>query len=207
MDLADTSARPIFVQFKMLEADTPEGVSDMFSEPFLAQRRSIGEEGHFSVSVPGSAIEKLMWSHDAEPGTFSEFVWTFDSISGEVVSAVISGVVNKKVDFGFFDAEVDARIEIRMDTLTPAGEGKPRNFMGHEISKFCDDPTSADCRFVEPVDYDTATGLVRAVGSLSAGASVFTTRTLAPFGKAIFSEVEEDRLGAVGPPSSPFLVR
>ena len=53
-----------------------------------------------------------------------------------------------------------------------------------------------NCQLIEPVDYDTRTGLVQAVGSLSARTRFTTTQTIAPLGKAIFSEVPEDRLGA-----------
>ena len=194
MDLADSRARPIHVQFKLLEEDTPKGVDEIFSEPFLAQFRPANESGLFTVTLPGRVAEQLMASQKAEPGSFSDFVWTFDAVTGEVVSAAVSGVLNQTLDFGFFRTKVDAQIEIRMNTLAPAGEGKPRKLLGHKISKYCESLANDECRLHDPVDYDSGTGLVEAVGSLSARTRVVTTRTFAPLGKAIFSEVPEDRL-------------
>jgi len=202
MSLTDTNARPIFVQFKLLEIDTPKGVAEMFSEPFLAEHRA-ASQGRFTVTLPGDVVEKLLASRKAEPGSFSEFVWTFDSLSGEVISAEVSGILNQTVDLGFFDIKIDAAIEIRMDTLVPAGEGKPRNLMGHRISKFCQPLDDKDCQSVDPVDYDSATGRVKAVGSLFAKTSIVNTRTLAPLGMAIFSEVPENRFSATEPASLP----
>ena len=196
MSLSNPSARPVFAQFALLDADTPEGVDELFSQPFLAHHGPASAAGQFTVTVPGDVVEKLMSSHNAEPGSFSEFVWTFDSATGEVLSAAVSGILNQKLDLGILDTEVDAIIEIHMDTLVPAGEGKPRNLMGHRISKFCDAAANENCQLIEPVDYDTRTGLVQAVGSLSARTRFTTTQTIAPLGKAIFSEVPEDRLGA-----------
>ena len=85
--------------------------------------------------------------------------------------------------WSIFNIKVDAAIKIRMDTLVPAGRGKPRNLMGHRISKFCGSSADKDCELIDPIDYDSATGLVKAVGSLSAKTSFVTTRTLAPLGR------------------------
>jgi hypothetical protein len=191
------------VQFTLLDSDTPEGVEEMFSEPFVAHFSRVGEAERFTVTLPGTVLEKLMSSQNAEPGSFSEFVWTFDGVTGEVVSAAVSGTLNQSVNFGFFDAHVDANIDIRLSTLTAAGRGKPRNLMGHTLSKFCTDAADEDCQLFEPMDYDAETGLVQAVGSLSAKTSFITTRTLAPFGKAIFSEVPADLVSAAESASLP----
>jgi len=203
MDLTDSSARSIFVQFKLLDSDTPEGVDEMFSEPFVAQFHRVGDSERFTVTLPGTVLEKLMSSQNAEPGSFSEFVWTFDGVTGEVVSAAVSGTLNQPVDFGFINVHVDANIDIRLNTLEPAGRGKPRKLMGHTFSKFCTDAADEDCQLFEPVDYDTRTGLVQAVGSLSAKTSFITTRTLAPFGKAIFSEIPKGLVGTAKSASLP----
>ena len=196
MDLIDAHARPVLVQFELLDTDTAEAAEEEFSEPFLAQLRPASEAEQFTVTVPGPVVEKLMSSQNAEPGSFSEFVWTFNRVTGEVLSAAVSGILNQQINLGLFKTKVDAKIQIQMDTLVPAGKGKPRNLMGHILAKFCNDADDEDCQIVDPVDYDTGTGFVHAVGSLLAKTSFITTRTMAPFGKAIFTEVPKDLVSA-----------
>jgi hypothetical protein len=188
MDLRDASPRAVAVRFEVSPADRPAELRRRFTPEIPAQLEPGDEAGLVRVRIDGRHVEQyLLPDHKASAGSFSDFVWTFDSESGEVRSATVSGVVLREIGFGL--GTTDTWIDVRLDTAHDVGF-ESRRFLGEIYHRLCAEPASSRCTVVEARRYDPASGYVNAVGGLEARSGRLRIQSFAPLGEAIFSEVE-----------------
>lgn len=194
IDLSDARPRLVVVRFEISPADRPGQLDSVWSDPFIAWLEPAGEPELMRITVDGGVVEShLLKEHDAQPGTFSDFVWIFDAASGHVRSATVNGRLARRVRLGFASWTVDADIQVSMDTASPAGFERPQSLLGQKVRDYCEGGASETCTLVAPAPYDTATGYVRAVGSIAIDAPLANLRSFSPLGEARFQEVPEDR--------------
>ncbi len=190
MDLLDLRSRPVYVAFEISPSDRPDQLDTMYSEPYVAWFEPAGLDGRIRVTLDASAVERMMREHQPKSGTFSDFVWEFDTESGHVVSAALTGTLVTDLDWGLFTTEVETDIEVVMATHQRGGFLRPRERLGNTVFTFCSG-SGPDCTPVSPRTYDRATGYVNAVGEILArSVSGIAARTFSPLGEAIFSEME-----------------
>jgi hypothetical protein len=204
MDLGDRTARWVAVAFENSPRSQPGQTDTVYTPAFRAWFEPGKEPGMARVRVPGSVVERaLLPGDDPLPGSFSDFVWVFDTRSGQVLSASVSGTVRKQVDWGPFHSHVATRISVQMSTASPAGFEHSRRVFGHEFFRYCEAPEAApDCTVVEPSPYRFETGYVNAVGSVLVRAPVAAFRTFSPLGEAVFSELADGYASAPAARSS-----
>jgi hypothetical protein len=148
------------------------------------------------VRVAGAAVERdYFWRQRLRAGSFSDYVWVFDSASGDVVSASLSGVLVRRLDFGPFQKEIETPFEATLSTHGHAGFETARHVFGQILFPLCE-RASSECTLVDPVRYDARTGYVNAVGWIGGRALGISARTFASIGEAIFSE--QPATGAAG---------
>jgi hypothetical protein len=188
LDLSDRATRPIRVRFEISPADRPGDRAQRFSAA-IDGRAEPAALGYLRVVIPSEAVERyLLADQDPLPGSFSDFVWLLDTATGDVISAELSGVLRRQVNWGLVGARVEAQIEARMSTRTDAGFRSPVTLLGHRIFSYCG-PDESDCELVPAARFDPQTGYVNAVGEISARSSWLTTKSFSPLGEAIFEEL------------------
>ena len=192
LDLTDSRPRWIGVRFESSPPEQPGRLDDRYSPTAWAWLSPGSAAGQVRVVLPGEAVERTAMS-DSNPkaGTFSDFVWTFDAHTGEVLRAETAGVVQRELDFGLFRKRVDVDIRVRVSTRDAAGFRPMRRVMGETIFDYCAEPGSNDCRIVPAQPYDAKSGYVNAVGDIEARALGITSRAFAPVGEARFFELPE----------------
>ncbi len=192
LDLSNATPRPVTVRFEVSPSDRPGDRAQRFT-PSLTGQLEPAAPGTLRLRIPGAAVEQYLLA-EQEPlaGSFSDFVWLFDSATGEVLSAELSGVLTRQVNWGLIGARVEAQIEARMSTLVEAGFREPVSLLGHRIFAYCG-PEEPRCQLVPPRRFDPETGYVNAVGEIYARSSLLTTRSFSPLGEAIFEELRGER--------------
>jgi hypothetical protein len=190
LDLLDLRPRWIHVAFEISPTDRPGQLDSVYTPEFPAWLEPAERPGEVRVTIPGSAVERhLLVNQQPVAGSFSDFVWRFDAATGQVLSASLSGALLKRIDWGFFSSEVEAQIEIAMDTRGAAGYREPRSLLGERLHDFCAPSDTPDCTLVEPAHLDDRSGYVNAVGVVSARSHGITTTSFCPLGEAIFREL------------------
>jgi hypothetical protein len=189
LDLRDATPRAVRVAF---ESSGPPGALDaVYSEPVTAWLDADPTSGQVRVRVPGSAMEELLATHDPVPGSFGDYVWTFDAATGEVLSAGFHGRFLQTADFGLFQTRVETAIDVSVGTRRAVGFHAPYTQFGQVIVPVCE-PGSQGCTRVAPAPLDPRTGYVNAVGTIRATAlGGLGALTFAPLGEAVFSEQRE----------------
>jgi len=191
MDLANAEPRWVTVRFEVSPAEEPGRTDAVYGPPLSAWAEPEPDAARLRVTIPGRAVEThLVAGHDPVPGTFSDFVWSFDRATGHVHSATVEGTVVRTLDWGVARTRAKARLRFRMDTLHAAGFRTPRRVLGQPVSYFCDPDARDDCVRVRPHRYDPATGYVNAVGPIEVENPVLGMRTFSTLGEARFSELE-----------------
>jgi hypothetical protein len=143
-------------------------------------------------------------------GSFSDYIWVFETSSGHVVSARVVGKLTKTLDWGFFTSEVEASIRIQMatrsETGAPAAAGfaPPQSRLGQLLFHFCTLADGDGCTRVSAAPYDARSGYVNAVGPISAHSTGVTTRAFSPLGEARFSELSTATAVSAPPPVADF---
>jgi hypothetical protein len=187
MDLRDASPRRVAVRFEVSPADRPAELRRRFTPEIPAQLEPGDAAGLVRVRIDGRYVEQyLLPDHRASAGSFSDFVWTFDSETGEVRSATVSGVVLREIGFGL--GTTDTWIDVRLDTARDVGF-ESRRFLGETYHRLCEAPEPPRCTVVQARRYDPASGYVNAVGGLEARSGRLRIHSFAPLGEAIFSEI------------------
>ena len=149
--------------------------------------------GEQRVVIAGRVVEaRLLAEHDPMAGTFSDFVWSFDTETGHVLSATVDGTVRRTLDWGIVRTHTRARLSFRMDTLGSAGYHEPRNYLGQPINYFCEPDEAKGCVRVLAQPYDATTGYVNAVGPIEVESLIMHLRTFSTIGEAVFSEFDPD---------------
>jgi hypothetical protein len=201
VDLVDPAPRWIEVAFEVSPRDKPAQADTIYT-PKIRARLEAGEApGLTRVTIDRRDVERvLIADDDPVAGSFSDFVWVFDAVTGEVLSASLSGTLLKELDWGLFRTAVKTRIEVDMATSRVGGFEKPRLWLGQQIFGYCNGASgqSPSCTLVSASAYDPASGYVNAVGELSVRFGKMSLRTFSPLGEAVFSEMEPQ-----GVPASP----
>ena len=188
LNLSDASPRAVAVSFEVSPANRPAELRQRFTPPIPAQLEPGSQPGEVRVRIDGRFVEQyLLPDQRASAGSFSEFVWTFDRETGEVRSAIVSGVVLRDIGFGL--GTTDTWIDVRLDTTRDVGF-ESRRFLGETYHRLCREPEPGRCTVVEARRYDPKSGYVNAVGGLEARSGRLRIESFAPLGEAIFSEVE-----------------
>jgi len=188
LDLRDARPRPVRVAFEVSPTERPDAQNVVYSEPVTAWVESGAAKGQVRVRVPGSAMERLLAKYDPVPGSFGDYLWTFDAASGEVISAGFEGRLWQLVDFGFFRSSVETKIEVQVGTRADVGFRAPYTQLGQVVVDVCA-PGTPGCTRVAPAPLDPRTGHVNAVGTIHASAiGGLGALTFSPLGEAVFSE-------------------
>jgi len=191
MDLSDTTARWVSVRFEVSPEDRPGQVRGRFSRRFLARLEPGTDEATVRVTVAAPIVEQhLLTGQEPAPGTFSDFVWTFDRGTGHVVSARTTGVLLRELGWGFTRWKTDAEVEVAMDTFDPVGFRQSR-LMGAPYPRLCAEPDDGRCTVVYPARYDGQTGYVNAVGQVTARSGGLEVKSFSPLGEAMFAEIDD----------------
>ncbi len=141
--------------------------------------------------IPAATVEAyLLGDQKPIPNTFSDFVWTFDTETGHVVSAHLRGRVTPELDWGFMTSHTEADIEVEMGTARVGGFKKPRRILGQLVFSYCTRPEDKNCQLVETTPFDPSTGYVNAVGKVWVHSSILDLWNFSPMGEAIFREIE-----------------
>jgi len=188
MDLRDPQPRWVLVRFENSPSDRPGQLATDYTAELPAWFEPDGGSNRVRVSIAGSAVETGWFRQQRlRAGSFSDFVWIFDSSSGDVLSARLRGTLIQRLDFGVFGSDVDLPFEAEMTTRSAVGFEAGRRTLGQLVFPFCE-RAERGCTLVAPVRYDARSGYVNAVGSLVARAVGAVARTFSPLGEAIFSE-------------------
>ncbi len=205
MQLDDPRPRWIDVQFEVSSGAHPGRLDAVYSQRFRARLEPGPGPRQVTVTVDGGVVERyLLADQNPKPGSFGDFVWVFDTATGRVQSARLSGTLIRKLDWGLFTSEAETKIYAEMTTEAVAGFEKPRRLLGQVLFRYCSDRDDESCTLVAPEVYDGQTGYVNAVGALRARSGIITTRTFSPLGEARFSE---RHLPVVGPTRTVSAVR
>jgi len=188
MDLRDPQPRWISVRFENSPSDRPGQLATDYAAELPAWFEPDGASNRVRVSIAGSAVETGWFRQQRlRAGSFSDFVWTFDVSSGEVLSARLRGTFIRRLDFGVFGSDIDLPFEAEMTTRSTVGFEAGRRTLGQLVFPLCE-RAERGCTLVAPVRYDPRTGYVNAVGSIVARAVGVVARTFSPLGEAIFAE-------------------
>jgi hypothetical protein len=192
MRLDDLTPRWVVVQFEDSPSDRPDLLDGVYTRPYAAWLEP-DERGRVTIRVSGDVLEKnLFRDNDPLPGSFSDFLWIFDPVSGDVLSAEFSGVFLFTIDWGIAKSNVEAKVEARMGTTRPGGFRPARRVLGRALIGYCEDVGSRRCQAVPPRAYDAGRGYVNAVGYLSIDSPLTRFNTYSAVGEARFSEIHGD---------------
>jgi hypothetical protein len=192
LDLGDARPRAVSVSFEISPTERPDALDAIYSEPLSARIEPAPVVGQICVRVPGSAMERLLADRDPLPGSFSDYVWTFDARSGDVLAAGFEGSLHHRVGFGPFATRVETRIEVLVGTRDAVGFRESQSRLGLLVFDACE-PGLPGCTRVDPVPLDPRTGYVNAVGVIRASAlGTLGAVTFAPIGEAVFSELQRE---------------
>jgi len=192
LDLLDPTPRTVEVAFEVSPRDQPTQTDTVYTPPLVGFLEPGEAPGTARVTIDRSEIESvLLAGHGAVPGSVSDFVWVFDTATGDVLSTSLTGRLTKELDWGLFRSSAEARIDLDMQTRRVGGAAPPRSWLGQQLFHYCDDPTARGCEVVAGQRLDRATGYVYAVGTLNVHFGQVTLRTFSPLGEAIFAEIDD----------------
>lgn len=191
LDLFDSRPREIAVSFEVSPREQPARTQAVFSRDFRAFVEPGLRPSELRVVIPAQTVEAhLLGDQNPIPQSFSDFVWTFDSETGHVVSARMRGRVEPVLDWGFMKTRTHAEIHVEMGTTGLGGFNRPRHVLGNLVFRYCaalDDP---NCQLVEASPYDSQTGYVNAVGQVWVHSPVLDVWNFSPLGEAVFRELD-----------------
>lgn len=190
LDLGDLRARWIEVRFEVSPADEPGSLDRRWSAPRRARLEPIAGTGRVSIRVPARELETQLRSTgtDAVEGSFTDFVWTLDPVTGHVRSAGFAGRVHEHLRLG--PIRTKAAIEIRVDMTTESGAGfvPSSGLLGIRTNRFCRPEAGSGCVAVQPVRFDPRRGYVNAVGRVRAAHPLAEITAFSPLGEVEFRE-------------------
>ena len=195
LDLQDGTPRWIEVRFEVSPEDEPGRLNGTWSSPRAAFLESDPDREIVRIRIPTREIEAHLRSTGTEtiPGSFSDFVWTLDAVTGHVLTAQLTGRVRERFFFG--PIRTSATVEIRVDMTTRvAGGFRPMNgIFGVRTNAFCLPlPPPSQCIAVAPARFNPENGYVNAVGSMVADATIAEIQIFSPLGEVRFSERDPD---------------
>ena len=150
VDLLDATPRWIQVEFEVSPRQLPAQTDFIYTESYPARIEPGERSGEVRVIVPGNVVEEhLLAEENPIPGSFSDFVWTFDAGSGHVLSATLSGRVTRIVRWGLVRSQASAEINVDMGTGKSAGFRSATRLLGQLLFQHCSDLADHDCTLVE----------------------------------------------------------
>jgi len=130
MDLSNAEPRRVAVRFEVSPAEHPGRTDSVYTPPLAAWLEPEQRAARLRVTIPGPTVEAhLVAGHEPVPGSFSDFVWSFDPATGHVHSATVHGRVVRTLDWGLARTRARARLRFRMDTLGTAGFRAPHRVL------------------------------------------------------------------------------
>ena len=191
LDLTNRTSRDVLVRFETSSRATPAALDHTYTDPVPA-RFEPGPDGHVLVVIQGSYVAQYLFAGQEVVGdSFSDFVWTFDSQTGDVIDARFGGEIVQWIDWGFGASATRARIHVRMSTRELAGFRERLNVLGNLVFRYCDPAiqSRSRCNAVDPVRFNRRSGYVNAVGAIDVETVVgIGTTSFSPLGEAIFLE-------------------
>jgi hypothetical protein len=197
VDFLDPTPRWVEVAFEVSPRDKPMQTDTIYTPKIRAWLEAGERPGWRKVTIDRRDVERvLLADDDPVAGSFTDFVWVFDSVTGEVISASLSGTLTKEVDWGLFRSKVLTQIEADMATNRVGGVKKPRRWLGQQLFGYCSEADGERCTVIDARGYDATSGYVNAIGELSVRFGEWTLHTYSPLGEAVFSEVEPQNVTA-----------
>lgn len=195
VNLSDATPRWVEVRFEVSPGDAPGRLDDVWGPPRRAFFEPDANGDRVRIRIPGDEFEDQLRSTGADPiaGTFSEFVWTLDAITGHVMRAEFTGRLRETFGLGFLRSSAEIEIHVEMTTRAPAGYRAPNRILGLSTHGFCvgsENPNA--CTLVPPLRFDRQRGYVNAVGSLRAVSPLARIQTFSPLGEVVFTEMEPE---------------
>jgi hypothetical protein len=191
LDLADPSPRWVQVRFETSPADDPGRLRGAFGPRLRAWLEPAAEAGQVRVTLPAREVEeRLFVGERVVPGSFGDFVWTFDAASGHVLGASLAGRLVRTLDWGLMRTDAEVDIQVELDTLRATGYAPARRRLGNTVFALCA-PAQPGCTAVPHAPLDPRSGYVNAVGSISARALRIRAVSFSPLGEAVFSEMAD----------------
>lgn len=184
LNLQDSSPRSVLVQFET--SATVDLYDQQYSDAIPAFLFPNGD-GTIRVGVLAPDVEDHLTGGTGQgiiPGSFTNYVWTFDPTSNHVLTAIVSG----QLVLGVVGEPTGVGIVQELTTFGREPIGYSPEMVGRGILDLvCSPATDPDCIEVERVPYQPDTGYVRAFGAITFG-EPFAIQLLSSFGEAIFSE-------------------
>lgn len=192
LDLSDLRPRWIEVRFEVSPPDEPGSLDRTWGAPRQARLEPIPGTGRVSIRVPAQELEAQLRSTgtDAVKGSFTDFLWTLDPVTGHVRSAGFSGRVHEQLRLGPIRTRAAIDIRVEMDTENVAGFVPSAGFLGIRTHRFCrPEPGGvAGCIAVRPIRFDPRRGYVNAVGRVRAAHALAEVTAFSPLGEVEFRE-------------------
>ncbi len=192
LDLGDLRARWIEVRFEVSPADEPGSLDRTWSRARRARLEPIPGTGRVSIRVPARELEAQLRSTgtDAVEGSFTDFVWTLDPVTGHVESAGFTGRVHEHLRLGLLRTRAAIDIRVEMTTESGAGFVPSTGFLGIRTNRFCrpEATEGSRCVAVQPVRFDPRRGYVNAVGRVRAAHPLAEITAFSPLGEVEFRE-------------------
>lgn len=199
VELGNAAPRWVEIAFEVSPRDRPGQVDTHYTERIRAWLDGAGD-GRVRITVDRRDVERTLVAADGPvAGSFSDFVWIFDAESGEVLSASLSGELEKELDWGLFDSKVRTAIEVEMATRDRVGYKPAKRMMGQEFFASCRAGDDARCTPVRASVYDPARGYVNAVGDLRVRFGDIVLDTFSPLGEARLFEIESAAATSAAP--------
>lgn len=199
LDLDDPSPRPIVVRFEISPADQPGRLDAQWSPPrhALLEPAAGDRPEQVRIRIPAREMEAHLRSTGTAvvEGSFSDFVWTLDRRSGEVLAAELAGRIEERVGLGLLSAQVSVEIRVEMSSDRSAGFRTGHQSFGKQTHDLCS-PAEHRCIPVEGRPFDAERGYVNAVGAIRAFTPLIEVEAFSPLGEARFSERAVSTLGA-----------
>jgi hypothetical protein len=191
MHLDDPKPRWVAVRFEVSRADRPGTTDTVYSPAYPAWFAMAPDRDTVRVSVSGQAVEQLLQNQDPLAGSFSDFVWEFDTRTGHVLSARFSGTLRLTLKLGPARWGVESDVHAQLSTHTVGGFEPPHQVLGLEVNPFCED-SAANCTPMSARPYAPESGYVHAIGPVVASAGLTKVRSYCPLGEAVFTELGAD---------------
>jgi hypothetical protein len=189
VDFSNPAPRWVEIAFEVSPRDRP-GQIDTHYTPKIDAWLDTVEPGRIRVTIDHGDVERILLAEENPiAGSFSDFVWIFEAGSGEVLSASMSGELEKELDWGLFDSKVRAAIEVDMATRRDVGFKPARRWMGQEFFATCRSIDEKRCTEVRARGYDPERGYVNAIGDLQVRFGEVVLHTFSPLGEAKLYEI------------------
>ena len=194
MRLDDPEPRWVAVRFEISPGTRPDQLDQVYSDPLPAWFEPGDRPGLARIRVAGGSVEEVLFAgQNPKPGSFSDFVWVFDTRTGHVISAEVSGRLETTLDWGFITSRVETEVDVQMGTNAAVGFAPAKRMLGNKFFGLCEDPDRPSCTMVNPSGYDPTRGYVNALGTVSARTGIISLRSFSPLGEALFSELDDRR--------------